>query len=163
MAQGESNPFFYFIYRGIPDACSRALSIALYNKEILSIMAVNGTILPKIYANAITRHEQKKKYCPMKHLSVINENKQNKKKLLSYTILGPFCHLHQRKQIKNKFTQLRIYFNVSGQVHDVKKKASIKRGHLIAQVHNAAVKWSIKPCIFRTKKVSKSLRHKWVE
>ena len=38
------------------------------------------------------------------------------------------------------------------------KKASTKRGHLIAQVKNTAVKWSIKPCIVRTKKISKALR-----
>ena len=44
-----------------------------------------------------------------------------------------------------------------------KKKASTKRGHLIAQVHNTEVKWSIKPCIVQTKKVSKALRQKLVE
>ena len=42
------------------------------------------------------------------------------------------------------------------------KKASTKRGHLIAQVKNTAVKWSIKTCIFRTKKVSKALRYELV-
>ena len=48
------------LYSGeCPDACSRALSIALYHKEISSNMAVTGAIFPKIYANAITRHEQK--------------------------------------------------------------------------------------------------------
>ena len=36
------------------DACSRELSIALNHKEIASIMMVNGAILPKQYANAIT-------------------------------------------------------------------------------------------------------------
>ena len=44
----------------IPDAQSRALSIALNHREIASIMAVTVTILPKRYANVITRHEQKK-------------------------------------------------------------------------------------------------------
>ena len=43
-----------------PDACSRALSIALNHKDIASIMAVTGTIFSKQYANTITRHEQKK-------------------------------------------------------------------------------------------------------
>ena len=43
-----------------PDARSRALSIALNHREIASNMAVNGTILPKRYANVITRHKQKK-------------------------------------------------------------------------------------------------------
>ena len=32
------------------------------------------------------------------------------------------------------------------------RKASTKRGHLIAQVKNTSVKWSIKPCIVGTKK-----------
>ena len=51
-------------YGECTDACSRALSIALNHKEIASIMAVTGTISPKIYANVITRHEQKKKIVP---------------------------------------------------------------------------------------------------
>ena len=59
--------------------------------------------------------------------------------------------------------QLSIYFNVSCQVHIVKRKVSTKRGHLIAQVHNTEVKWSIKTCIVRTKKVSKALRQKLVQ
>ena len=73
----------------IPDAQSRALSIALNHREIASIMAVTGTILPRRYANVITRHEQKKKYCHMQHLLEINENKQKTEKLLSYPILCP--------------------------------------------------------------------------
>ena len=43
------------------------------------------------------------------------------------------------------------------------KKASKKFGHFIAQVHNAAMKWSIKPCIVRTKKVIMALRQKLVQ
>ena len=83
-------------------------------------MAVTGAIVPKIYTNAITQHEQKKKYCPMQHLSVVNENKQKTEKLLSCPILCPLCHLHQRNQIKSKFTNLSIYFNVACQVHIVR-------------------------------------------
>ena len=37
-----------------PDAQSRALSIALNHREIASIMAVTGTIMPNVYANVIT-------------------------------------------------------------------------------------------------------------
>ena len=59
-----------------PDTCSRALSIALNHKEISSIMVMTGTIFPKIYANVISRNEQKEKNCPIQHLSVIYENKQ---------------------------------------------------------------------------------------
>ena len=72
-----------------PGARSRALSIALNHREIASIMAVTGTILPKRYANVITRHEQKKKYCHMQHLLEINEKKQKTEKLLSYPIFCP--------------------------------------------------------------------------
>ena len=44
-----------------------------------------------------------------------------------------------------------------------KKRASTKRGHLIALVRNIEVKWSIKPYIVITKQVSKALRQKLVE
>ena len=44
-----------------PDTQSKAFSIALNHREIASIMAVTGTILPKLYANVITRHKLKKK------------------------------------------------------------------------------------------------------
>ena len=98
----------------------------------------------------------------MQHLLEINENEQKTERLLSYPILCPFCHLHERNQIKNKFTQLRIYFNVACQVHIVKKRASTKRGHLIAQVYNTEVKWSIRPCIVRIY-FSKALKQKLVE
>ena len=43
------------------------------------------------------------------------------------------------------------------------KKVSTKRGHLIAKVHNTELKWYIKTCIVRTKKVGKALRKKLVE
>ena len=62
-------------FGGSPDACSRALSIELIHKEISSIIAVTGTILPKQYANAITRHKQKILFCLMQHLLEINANK----------------------------------------------------------------------------------------
>ena len=76
-------------YGESPDAQSRALSIALNHREIASIMVVTGTILPKRYANVITRHEQKEKKVHMQHLLEINENKQKTEKLLSYPILCP--------------------------------------------------------------------------
>ena len=69
-----------------PEACSRALSIALNHKQISSILAVTGAILPKIYSNLITQHEQKKKYCPMQHLLVIDKKKEYRF-FLSYPIL----------------------------------------------------------------------------
>ena len=100
----------------------------------------------------------------MQHLLEINENKQKTEKLLSYTILCPLWYLHQRKQIIMKLIQSGIYFNVSDQVHILQqRKASTKRGYLIDQVKNTPVKWSIKPCIVRTKKISKALRKEIVD
>ena len=43
------------------------------------------------------------------------------------------------------------------------RKAFTKRGHFIAQVKNTSVKWSIKPCIVRTKQISKALRKETVD
>ena len=43
------------------------------------------------------------------------------------------------------------------------RKASTKCGHLIAQVKNSSVKWSIKPCIVGTKRISKALRQEIVD
>ena len=43
------------------------------------------------------------------------------------------------------------------------RKASTKRGHLIALVKNTSVKWFIKPFIVRTKKISKVLRKETVD
>ena len=70
------------------DACSRELSMALNHKEISSIMAVTGAIFPKIYANAITQHEQKKK---LSHeTSVGNRQKQteNRKRFFIFNIVS---------------------------------------------------------------------------
>ena len=54
------------------DACSISLSIALNHKVTVSITAVTGAIFPNKFANAITRHEQKKKYFSLQHQSVIH-------------------------------------------------------------------------------------------
>ena len=43
------------------------------------------------------------------------------------------------------------------------REASTKRGHLIDQVHNTEVKWSIKPCIVITKQISRALRQEIVD
>ena len=127
-------------------------------------MAVTGAILPKQYANTINLYAQTKKYFPVQHRSVIKEKKQKIEKILSYPILCPLFHIHQRKQIKTKSTQLSNLLQCRmSSAYRQGKKASTKRGHFISQVHNTEVKWSIKPCIVRTKKVSKALRQKLVE
>ena len=124
-------------------------------------MAVTGTILPKQYANKTTRHEQKKNM--LSHATYVgNKQKQGEDKKISYPILCPLCHLHQIKQIKTKFTQLRIYLNVAGQVNIVKKgfyktwtfdRSSRKyRGLMVYQTMHCS-----------NKKVCKELRQKLVD
>ena len=44
-----------------------------------------------------------------------------------------------------------------------RRTASTNRGNLIAQVKNTLVKWSIKPRIVRTNKISKALRKETVD
>ena len=62
----------------------------------------------------------------MQHQLVIKGKKWNTEKLLSYPILCPLCHLHQRNKIKTKFTILIIYFNVACQVNIVGKRGFYK-------------------------------------
>ena len=67
-----------------PDAYSRALSIALNHKEIASIMAVTGANFPKIYVNAITRHEQKKKL--LSHATSVGNKRKQTEKIKTFVI-----------------------------------------------------------------------------
>ena len=98
----------------------------------------------------------------MQHQLEINENKQTTETNLSYPILFPLCHIHIRNKIIMKLMQFRIYFNVArSSAYSQQRKAFTKRGHLIAQVKNASVKWSIKPCIVRTKKSARHLEMKY--
>ena len=71
------------------DAQSRELSIALNHKEIASIMAVTGTILPKLYSNVRTRHKQQQKILSYA-TSIGKKQKQTEDRIFfSYPILCP--------------------------------------------------------------------------
>ena len=130
-------------------------------------MAVTGTILPKQYANVITRHEQKKKR--LSHATSVG----NKRKLTEYRkyfvisnivsiVSSPF-----KKTDQNEVNAIQDLLQCSrSSAYCQQKTASTKRGNLISQVKNTAVKWSIKPCIVRTKKVRKALRQEivyWIQ
>ena len=147
-----------------PGACSRALSIALNHKEISSIMAVTGTILPKQYANVITRHEQKKK--TLSHATSIgNKRKQAKdRKTFFISNIVSIVSSQSKKTDQNEVNAIHDLLQCSrSSAYRQQTTASTKRGHLIAQVKNTSVKWSIKPCIVRTKKVRKALRKETVD
>ena len=100
-----------------------------------------------------------KQYFPMQHLFVIDKNKQKIDIVLSYQILCPLCHL-QKKKNQKEVHAIKDLPQCSRSSAYCQKKPSRKRGHLIAQVHNTAVEWSIKPFIVQRKKFSKTLRQK---
>ena len=131
-----------------PDTQSRALSIALNHREIASIVAVTGTILPKRYANVITRQEQKKKI--LSHATSIgNKQKQTEdRKTFVISNIVSIVSSPSKKTDQNEVNAIQdlLQCSRSSEYHQ-QKIASIKRGHLIAQVKNTALKWSIKPCI----------------
>ena len=58
--------------------------------------------------------------------SVGNKRKLTEDRIFSYPILCSLCHLNQRKKIRTKFMQLRIYFNVVCKMHTVGKKGFYK-------------------------------------
>ena len=72
-----------------------------------------------------------------------------------------FCHIQycvhltspSKKTYHNEVNAIRYLLKCSrSSAYLQQRKASTKRGHLIAQVKNTSVKWSIKPHIVRTKK-----------
>ena len=103
-------------------------------------MALTGAIYPKKYANAITRHEQKKQYCPMQNLSVINKNKQRQKTLVISNIVS-IVTSPSKKTDHNEVNAVQDLLQCSrSSAYRQQKTASTKHGHLIARVKNTSVK-----------------------
>ena len=127
-------------------------------------MAVTGTILPKRYANVITRHEQKKKILPHA-TSVGNKRKQTEyRKTFVISNIVSIVTSPTKKTDHIEVHTIRDLLQCSrSSAYRQQRTASTKRGHLIAQVKNTSVKWSIRPRIVRTKKISKALRQKLVK
>ena len=120
-------------------------------------MLVTGTILPKQYANVITWHKQKKK---LSHATSIgNKRKQSEdRKTFVVSNIVSIVTSPSKKTDHNEVIAIRYQLQCSrSSAYYQQRKASTKRGHLISQVKNTSVKWSIKPCIDRTKKICKAL------
>ena len=127
-------------------------------------MAVTGTILPKRYANVITRHEQKKKI--LSHATSIgNKRKQTEdRKTFVISNIVSIMSSPSKKIDQNEVNSIQDLLQCSkSSAYRQQKRASTKRGHLIAQFKNTSVKWYIKPCIVRTKKTRKALRQEIVD
>ena len=74
------------------------------------------------------------------------------------------CDISIKKTNYNEVNAIRDLLQCSrSSAYLQQRKASTKSGHLITQVKNTSVKWSIKPCIFITKKISKVLRQEIVD
>ena len=86
---------------------------------------------------------------------------EDKKTFVVSNIVSTF-HLHQRRQIKTKFMQLRIYFNVAGQVH-IFKKSFYKTWTFdcSSPQYSGEMVYQIMHC--SKKNISKALRQKLVE
>ena len=103
-------------------------------------MAVTGTILPKRYANVITRHEQKKTI--LSHATSIgNKRKQTEdRKTFFISNIVSIVTSQSKKTDHNEVNSIRDLLQFSrSSAYRQQRKASTKRGHLIAQVKNTSV------------------------
>ena len=127
-------------------------------------MAVTGNIFAKQYANVITRHEQKKKILP--HATSIGKKLKQTEDRKTFVIsnIVSIVSSPSKKTDQYEVNAIQDLLQCSrSSAYRQRKTASTKHGHLIAQVKNTSVKWSIKPCIVRTKKISKALRKETVD
>ena len=127
-------------------------------------MAVTGTILPKQYANVISRHKKKENI--LSHAtSVGNKRKQTEdRKTFVISNIFSIAASQSNKTDQNEANSIQDLLQCSrSSAYCQQKRASTKRGHLITRVKNTAVKWYIKPCIVIKKQISKSLRQEIVD
>ena len=113
-------------------------------------MTVTGTIFPKRYANVITQHKQKKNI--LSHAtSVGNKRKQTEdRKTFVISNIVSILTSPAKKTNHNEVHTIRDLLQCSkSSAYHQQRKASTKCGHLIAQVKNTSVKWSIKPHIYQ--------------
>ena len=116
------------------DARSRALSTALNHKEITSIMTVTGTIFPKLYANIITRHEQKKKI--LSHATSVGNKRKQTEDRNTFVIsnIVSIVSSPPKKTDQNEVNAILDFLQCRrSSAYRQQKTASTKRGHLIAQ------------------------------
>ena len=127
-------------------------------------MAVTGTIFPKWYANVITRHKQKKTI--FSH-ATSDGNKRKKAEVRKTFVISNIVSIVTSPSKKTDHNEVKVIQDLlqcsRSSAYCQQKKASTKRGHLIAQVKNIVVKWFIKPCIVRNKKISKALKNNWLD
>ena len=96
----------------------------------------------------MTRYGQKKKI--LSHAtSVGNKQKQTEdRKTFVITNIVSIVSSPSKKIGENEINTIQDLLHCSrSSAYCQQKRASTKRGHLIAQVKNIAVIWSIKPCI----------------
>ena len=103
-------------------------------------MAVTGTILPKQYANVITRHKQKKKI--LSHTTSIGNKRQQTEDRKTFVIsnIVSIVTSPSNKTDHNEFNAIRDLLQCSrSSAYRQQRKASTKCGHLITQVKNTSM------------------------
>ena len=89
----------------------------------------------------------------MQHLLEINEKQTEDRNVFVISNIVSIVTSPTNKTDHNEVHTIRDLLQCSrSSAYRQQRKASTKRGHLIAQVKNTSVKWSIKPRIVRTKK-----------
>ena len=100
----------------------------------------------------------------MQHLLEINEKKTEDRTFFVMANIVSIVSSPPKKTDQNEVNAIQDLLQCSiSSAYRQQRKASTKRGHLIGQVKNTSVKWSIKPCIVRTKKISKAFRKETVD
>ena len=100
-------------------------------------MAVTGAIFQKTYSNVITRHEQKKNI--LSHATSVDNKQKLTEEKKTYIISNIVSILSSpsKKADQNEVNAIADFLQCSLSIaYRQKQKASTKRGHLIAQVHN---------------------------
>ena len=99
----------------------------------------------------------------MQHLLGINENKQ-KTEMFFHIQYCVHCDISIKEKDHNEVNAIQDLLQCSrSSAYSQLRTASTNCGHLITQVKNISVKWSIKPRIVRTKIINKALRKETVE
>ena len=150
-----------------PEACSQSLSIALNHASLTPIVTITGAIVPRQFASALHQQVQKTK---MLERATSNGSKrkqtEDRKAFVNVSLLSVVHSKSSPSRTKdiNEAEGIQHILNCSRSTSYRRLKAlAEQRARLIAQSSNTDVKWSIKPRIIRTKKVSNDLRARLLE
>ena len=164
MAQGERNSFFYFILWGKSRRMQQSIFHCTESQRNCIQYGGDRHHLAKTICQCNNATRTKEKI--LSHAtSVGNKRKQTEdRKTFFISNIVSIVSSPSKKTDQNEVNAIQDLLQCSrSSAYRQQKTASTKLGHLIDQVKNRSVKWSIKPCIFRTKKICRALRQEIVD